>query len=79
MLLATLFTIAKTWKSTKCPVDEWIQQMWYSSEEWPRKWGRKTQSSPPPTGHTKITAIYRTTIDDKDWYTNGKDLLQLKI
>ena len=30
-------------------------------------------------GHTKITAIYRATIDEKDWKTSRKDLLQLKI
>ena len=30
-------------------------------------------------GHTKITTIYRTTIDEKDQKTSRKDLLQLKI
>ena len=31
MFLAVLFTIAKTWKQTKCPlIDEWIN-MWYIS------------------------------------------------
>ena len=30
MFLATLFTIAKTWKQPKCPTtDEWIEKMWY--------------------------------------------------
>ena len=30
MFIATLFTIAKTWKSPKCPsTDEWIKKMWY--------------------------------------------------
>ena len=30
MLTATLFTIARTWKQTKCPsIDEWIKKMWY--------------------------------------------------
>ena len=53
--------------------------MWYSGEEWPGKWRRKTLSSPPPTGHTEITTIYRTTTDDKDWPAKGKDLLQLNI
>ena len=25
-----LFTIAKTWKQSKCPLaDEWIKKMWY--------------------------------------------------
>lgn len=26
-------------------------------------------------GHTKITAIYRVTIDEKDWKTNRKDFV----
>ena len=30
MFIATLFTIAKTWKQLKCPsTDEWIKEMWY--------------------------------------------------
>ena len=30
MLIAALFTIAKTWKQPKCPsTDEWIKEMWY--------------------------------------------------
>ena len=30
MFIAALFTIAKTWKKTKCPLtDEWIKKMWY--------------------------------------------------
>ena len=30
MLIAVLFTIAKTWKPPKCPsTDEWIKKMWY--------------------------------------------------
>ena len=30
MLIATLFTIAKTWKQPKCPsTDELIKKMWY--------------------------------------------------
>ena len=30
MFIATLFTIAKTWKQPKCPLtDEWIKKMWY--------------------------------------------------
>ena len=30
MLIAALFTIAKTWKQPKCPsIDEWIKKMWY--------------------------------------------------
>ena len=29
MFIATLFTIAKTWKQPKCPLtDEWIKEMW---------------------------------------------------
>ena len=30
MFIATLFTIARTWKQPKCPAtDEWIKKMWY--------------------------------------------------
>ena len=30
MFIAALFTIARTWKQTKCPLtDEWIKKMWY--------------------------------------------------
>ncbi|KAB1282652.1 LINE-1 retrotransposable element ORF2 protein [Camelus dromedarius] len=30
MFTAALFTIAKTWKQTKCPLtDDWIKKMWY--------------------------------------------------
>ena len=30
MFIATLFTIAKTWKQPKCPLtDDWIRKMWY--------------------------------------------------
>ena len=30
MFTAGLFTIARTWKQTKCPsTDEWIKKMWY--------------------------------------------------
>ena len=30
MFTAALFTIAKTWKQSKCPLtDEWIKKMWY--------------------------------------------------
>ena len=30
MVLAALFTIAKTWKQPTCPsTDEWIKKMWY--------------------------------------------------
>ena len=32
-----------------------------------------------PQGCTKITAIYRVTIDEKDLKTSRKDLLHLKI
>ena len=32
MFIAALFTIAKTWKKSKCPlIDEWIKKMWYIS------------------------------------------------
>ena len=30
MFIASLFTIAKSWKQPKCPLtDEWIKEMWY--------------------------------------------------
>ena len=30
MFIAALFTIAKTWKQTKCPLtDEWNKKKWY--------------------------------------------------
>ena len=30
MFIPVLFTIAKTWKQSKCPLtDEWIKKMWY--------------------------------------------------
>ena len=30
MIIAALFTIAKTWKQPKCPsTDEWIKKIWY--------------------------------------------------
>ena len=30
MFIAALFTIAKTWKQSKCPsTDEWIKKMWH--------------------------------------------------
>ena len=30
MISAALFTIAKTWKQSKCPsTEEWIEKMWY--------------------------------------------------
>ena len=30
VFIATLLTIAKTWKQPKCPLtDEWIKKMWY--------------------------------------------------
>ena len=30
MLIAALFTIARTWKQPRCPLtDEWIKKLWY--------------------------------------------------
>ena len=30
MFTAALFTIARTWKQTRCPsTDEWIKKLWY--------------------------------------------------
>ena len=30
MLIAVLFTIARTWKQPRCPsADEWIRKLWY--------------------------------------------------
>ena len=35
MFIAALFTIAKTWKQTKCPSkDEWIKKIWYIYMQW---------------------------------------------
>ena len=32
VFIAALFTIAKTWKQSKCPsTDEWIKKMWWAS------------------------------------------------
>ena len=31
MLIAALFTIARTWKQLRCPsTDEWIKKLWYT-------------------------------------------------
>ena len=31
MFIATLFTVAKIWKQSKCPLtEEWIKKMWYT-------------------------------------------------
>ena len=33
VFIAALFTIAKTWKQSKCPpTNEWIKKMWYAVE-----------------------------------------------
>ena len=30
LFIAALFTIARTWKKTRCPLtDEWIKELWY--------------------------------------------------
>ena len=30
MFIATLFTIARSWKQPKCPsTDEWVKKLWY--------------------------------------------------
>ena len=30
MIIAVLFTIARTWKQPRCPsTDEWIKKVWY--------------------------------------------------
>ena len=30
MLITALFTIARTWKQSRCPsIDEWIKKLWY--------------------------------------------------
>ena len=35
MFIASLFTIAKTWNQTKCPlVDDWIRKMWCIYTQW---------------------------------------------
>ena len=31
MIIAALFTIARTWKQPKCPsTDKWVKKMWYT-------------------------------------------------
>ena len=33
MFIAALFTIAKTWKQSKCPqIDEWIKTQWNTTQ-----------------------------------------------
>uniref|UniRef100_A0A9L0IQS4 Uncharacterized protein n=1 Tax=Equus asinus TaxID=9793 RepID=A0A9L0IQS4_EQUAS len=33
--IAVLFTIAKTWKLSKCPsTDDWMKKMWYVYTQW---------------------------------------------
>ena len=35
MFIAALFTVAKTWKQTKCPLtDEWIKKIWHIYTQW---------------------------------------------
>ena len=35
VLIAALFTVAKTWKQPKCPLtEEWIKKMWYIYIQW---------------------------------------------
>ena len=35
MFIAALFTIAKTWKQSKCPsTEEGIKKMWYIHKQW---------------------------------------------
>ena len=29
-----LFIVAKTWKQSKCPIDEWIKKIWYIDIHW---------------------------------------------
>ena len=30
MVLAALFTVARTWKQLKCPtIDDWLKKLWY--------------------------------------------------
>ena len=28
IVIAAFFIITKTWKQTKCPIDEWIRNLW---------------------------------------------------
>ena len=48
------------------------------SGQWLRWWSRKTLNSPPPTGTSKITTIYRVTIYENDLKTRRKDFPQLR-
>ena len=35
LFIATLFTIARTWKQPRCPsADEWIRKQWYIKLYW---------------------------------------------
>ena len=35
MFIASLFTVAKTWKQPKCPSkDEWMKKMWHICIQW---------------------------------------------
>ena len=48
MFIATLFTIARTWKQLRCPLaDEWIRELWYTdSMEYSVQFSSVTQSCP---------------------------------
>jgi hypothetical protein len=34
MFIVALFTIAKLWKESKCPIVEWIKKMWLVYTMW---------------------------------------------
>ena len=54
-------------------------QGWPKKEEWPRCQSRKALSSPSPLGNTKLTTIYKATVDKKDLRTSKKGLPRPKM
>ena len=62
MLIAALFTIAKTCKQPKCPsTDEWIKKMWYLNNQRKKRKKKKTQQLVP----SKCSISYSVLMD---WY-----------
>ena len=64
MFMAAVFTIAKTWKQSKCPLtDEWIKELWYI--EGSRWQCRKILNSSPPRNTTN-SEKYGITVLERD-------------
>ena len=57
VFIAVLFTIAWTWKQTRCPlIDEWIKKLWYiwtvsHKKEW--IWVSSSEASEPRASYTE--------------------------